>query len=92
MSVALAKKVLISRGDDSDDDAAVVDGETAMTISATASTPKEKLKTRPYTRCANLSCNALNYFEHLDPIKCSTCGYRVVYKERPRIPRQYLCR
>jgi DNA-directed RNA polymerase subunit RPC12/RpoP len=51
---------------------------------------KEKEKTRPWTRCSR--CNTLNYFEHLDPIKCSSCDYRVVNKERPRISYHYICR
>jgi DNA-directed RNA polymerase subunit RPC12/RpoP len=55
-----------------------------------ADAKEEKVKDRPWTRCAN--CNELNYFEHLDQIKCSLCDYRVVYKEPTRMSREYLCR
>jgi DNA-directed RNA polymerase subunit RPC12/RpoP len=47
-------------------------------------------KLRPWYKCAN--CRERNYFEQNDPIKCTSCGYRVMYKERNEAPRTYLAR
>ncbi|KJE88936.1 hypothetical protein CAOG_00504 [Capsaspora owczarzaki ATCC 30864] len=53
---------------------------------------RQQPQTGMYYICGSANCRARNELKQRDAIKCTACGYRIMYKERTRRMVQFQAR